>query len=70
MMAEAVGKLPGKPVACFVTRAPGGPMPRLGSTSPTTRPNACVRRPVERRVRERDALQELDYRAVFGPMAK
>jgi acetolactate synthase-1/2/3 large subunit len=72
MMAEAVGKATGRPGVCFVTRGPGATnaahgvhIARQGST-----PMILFVGQVDRAVRDRDAWQELDYRAVFGSMTK
>lgn len=72
MMAEACGKLTGRPAACFVTRAPGATNASSGIhiAYHDSTPLLVFVGQVERGVRERDALQELDYRAVFSPMAK
>jgi acetolactate synthase-1/2/3 large subunit len=72
MMAEAHGKLTGRPAACFVTRGPGAAnaAPGIHIAFHDSTPLLVFVGQVERRVREREALQELDYRAVFGPMAK
>jgi acetolactate synthase-1/2/3 large subunit len=72
MMAEAYGKLTGRPAACFVTRGPGATnaAPGIHIARHDSTPLLVFVGQVERKVRERDALQELDYRAVFGPMAK
>jgi acetolactate synthase-1/2/3 large subunit len=72
MMAEAVGKATGRPGVCFVTRGPGATnaahgvhIARQGST-----PMILFAGQVDRGVRERDAWQELDFKAVFGSMTK
>src|SRR5690554_2374021 len=72
MMAEAHGKLTGKPAACFVTRAPGATnaTPGVHIAYHDSTPLLVFVGQVERGVRERDALQELDYRAAFKPLAK
>ncbi len=72
MMAEAHGKLTGRPAACFVTRAPGATnaTPGVHIAYHDSTPLLVFVGQVERGVRERDALQELDYRGVFKPMAK
>jgi acetolactate synthase-1/2/3 large subunit len=72
MMAEAHGKLTGRPAACFVTRGPGATnaAPGIHIAHHDSTPLLVFVGQVERKVRERDALQELDYRAVFGPLAK
>ena len=72
MMAEAHGKLTGRPAACFVTRGPGATnaAPGIHIAQHDSTPLLVFVGQVERGVRERGALQELDYRAVFGPMTK
>jgi len=72
MMAEAHGKLTGKPAACFVTRGPGATnaAPGIHIAKHDSTPMLVFVGQIERRVRERDALQEMDYRATFGSQAK
>src|ERR1700750_2866029 len=72
MMAEAHGKLTGRPAACFVTRGPGATNapPGIHIAQHDSTPMLVFVGQIERRVRERGALQELDYRAVFGSMTK
>ncbi|SCW45237.1 acetolactate synthase-1/2/3 large subunit [Sphingobium faniae] len=72
MMAEAHGKLTGRPAACFVTRGPGATnaMPGLHIAQHDSTPMLVFVGQVEREVRDRGAFQELDYRAVFGSIAK
>lgn len=72
MMAEAHGKLTGRPAACFVTRAPGATnaTPGVHIAYHDSTPMLVFVGQIERGVRERDALQELDYRATFKPVAK
>ena len=72
MMAEAHGKLTGRPAACFVTRGPGASnaTPGIHIAMHDSTPLLVFVGQVPRRVRERKALQELDYRAVFGPLSK
>ena len=72
MMAEAHGKLTGRPAACFVTRGPGATnaAPGIHIAQHDSTPMLVFIGQIERRVRERGALQELDYRAVFGSMTK
>src|SRR5437763_13067653 len=72
MMAEAVGKATGRPGICFVTRGPGATNAASGlhvarQDSP---PMILFVGQIARDVREREAFQELDYRAVFGSIAK
>lgn len=72
MMAEAYGKLTGRPAACFVTRGPGATnaMPGLHIAQHDSTPLLMFVGQVERGVRGRGALQELDYPATFGAIAK
>src|SRR6266849_5482359 len=72
IMAEAVGKLTGRPGICFVTRGPGATNSSAGIhiARQDSTPMIMFVGQVESSVRERDAFQELDYRAVFGSMTK
>src|SRR5450830_1319251 len=72
MMAEAHGKLTGRPGICFVTRAPGATNASAGVhiARQDSTPMILFVGQVERDAREREAFQELDYRAVFGKLAK
>ncbi|GAB2893899.1 thiamine pyrophosphate-binding protein [Paralcaligenes sp. KSB-10] len=72
MMAEAYGKLTGRPAACFVTRAPGATnaTPGVHIAYHDSTPLLLFVGQIARGMRERDALQELDYRAMFRPLAK
>src|SRR5579872_235942 len=72
MMAEAVGKLTGRPGVCFVTRGPGATNASAGIhiAQQDSTPMIVFVGQVARRMREREAFQELDYRAVFGSMTK
>jgi len=72
MMAEAHGKLTGRPAACFVTRGPGATnaTPGIHIASHDSTPVLVFVGQIERGMRERGALQELDYRAAFGHFAK
>src|SRR3954471_24585304 len=72
MMAEAYGKLTGRPGICFVTRGPGATnaSPGLHIAQQDSTPLILFVGQVARRMREREAFQELDYRAVFGSIAK
>ncbi|MCG6122152.1 MAG: thiamine pyrophosphate-binding protein [Microvirga sp.] len=72
MMAEAVGKLTGRPGICFVTRGPGATnaAPGLHIARQDSSPMILFVGQVGRDMREREAFQELDYRAVFGSIAK
>ncbi|MFD1702454.1 thiamine pyrophosphate-binding protein [Methylopila henanensis] len=72
MMADAWGKLSGAPGLCFVTRGPGAAnaMSGVHVASQDSTPLLLFVGQVERGFREREAFQELDYRAVFGSVAK
>src|SRR5471030_2331939 len=72
MMAEAVGKVTGKPGICFVTRGPGATNASAGIhiARQDSSPMIVFVGQVGRYMREREAFQELDYRAVFGSIAK
>jgi acetolactate synthase-1/2/3 large subunit len=71
-MAEAAGKATGRPGVCFVTRGPGATNASAGIhiASQDSTPMIVLVGQVARDMRERGAFQELDYRAVFGTMAK
>src|SRR5882762_3762184 len=72
MMAEAVGKATGRPGVCFVTRGPGATnaSPGIHIAQQDSTPLIMFAGQVSRDVKERGALQELDFRAAFGGMAK
>jgi acetolactate synthase I/II/III large subunit len=72
MMAEAVGKATGRPGVCFVTRGPGGTnaSPGIHVARQDSTPLVVFVGQVARDMTEREAFQELDYRAVFGSMTK
>ena len=72
MMAEAVGKLTGRPGIAFVTRGPGATNAAHGVhiAMQDSTPMILFVGQIERGMREREAFQEIDYRAVFGSMAK
>ena len=72
MMAEAYGKLKGRPGVAFVTRGPGATNAAAGVhvASQDGTPMLLLVGQVARGMRGREAFQELDYRAVFGTMAK
>ncbi|MBI4275271.1 MAG: thiamine pyrophosphate-binding protein [Rhizobiales bacterium] len=72
IMAEAVGKVTGKPGICFVTRGPGATNASAGLhiARQDSTPMILFVGQVAREMREREAFQELDYRAVFGTIAK
>lgn len=72
IMAEAVGKVTGKPGICFVTRGPGAANASAGVhiARQDSTPIILFVGQVGLHMREREAFQELDYRAVFGSIAK
>jgi acetolactate synthase-1/2/3 large subunit len=72
MMAEAHGKLTGRPGIAFVTRGPGATngSPGIHIAKQDSTPMIMFVGQVGRDMRDREAFQELDYRAVFGTMAK
>jgi len=72
MMAEAVGKLTGRPGICFVTRGPGATNASAGLhiAQQDSTPLILFVGQIAREYRGREAFQELDYRAVFGSIAK
>lgn len=72
MMAEAQGKLTGRPGICFVTRGPGATNAAAGVhvAMQDSTPMILFVGQIAREMRYREAFQELDYGAVFGTMAK
>ena len=72
MMAEAQGKLTGQPGICMVTRGPGATNASAGIhiAMQDSTPLIVFVGQIERGMREREAFQEVDYRAVFGKLAK
>jgi acetolactate synthase-1/2/3 large subunit len=72
MMAEAQGKLTGRPGVCFVTRGPGATNASAGVhiAHQDATPLLLFVGQVAREALGREAFQELDYGAVFGSMAK
>jgi 2-succinyl-5-enolpyruvyl-6-hydroxy-3-cyclohexene-1-carboxylate synthase len=72
MLAEAVGKATGRPSICFVTRGPGATNAAAGLhvARQDSTPMILFVGQIARDMREREAFQELDYRAVFGTIAK
>ncbi|MFK8252570.1 thiamine pyrophosphate-binding protein [Ancylobacter terrae] len=72
MMAEATGKLTGRPGICFVTRGPGATNASAGVhvAQQDSTPMILFVGQIGRSMRGREAFQEVDYRAVFGSLAK
>jgi acetolactate synthase-1/2/3 large subunit len=71
-MAEAYGKLTGRPGVCFVTRAPGATHAATGvyTAFQDSTPLVLFVGQVPRGHRGREAFQELDYDGAFGAYAK
>ncbi|MEQ1614060.1 MAG: thiamine pyrophosphate-binding protein [Hyphomicrobiaceae bacterium] len=72
MMAEAYGKVTGRPGICFVTRGPGATNASSGVHVgfQDSTPMILLVGQVGRDMVEREAFQEIDYRRMFGQMAK
>lgn len=72
MMAEAHGKLTGRPGVAFVTRGPGATNASAGVhvAFQDSTPMVLFVGQVARGQRDREAFQEVDYRQMFGPLAK
>ncbi len=72
MMADAYGKLTGKPGICMVTRGPGATNASAGVhvAAQDSTPMILFIGQIERGMREREAFQEVDYRQMFGGIAK
>ena len=71
-MAAAWGKLTGSPGICLVTRGPGATNASIGihTAMQDSAPMIVFVGQVGTDMRGREAFQEIDYRAVFGTMAK
>lgn len=72
MMADAYGKLTSKPGICFVTRGPGATNASAGVhiAYQDSTPMILFIGQVGRDMRDREAFQEIDYRRMYGQMAK
>jgi len=72
MMAEAYGKLTGRPGICMVTRGPGATNASAGVhiAAQDSTPMILLIGQVARSMREREAFQEIDYRQMFRGIAK
>jgi len=68
-MADAQGKLSGRPGVCFVTRAPGASNAAVGlhTAFQDSTPMVLFIGQVASDQRDREAFQEVDYRQMFGP---
>ena len=71
-MAEAYGKMTGRPGICFVTRGPGATNASVGvhCAFQDSTPMILFIGQVARDQVEREAFQEIDFRRMFGQMAK
>ena len=71
-MAEACGKLTGRPGVCLVTRGPGATHASVGvhTAAQDSTPLLLLVGQVPREMLGREAFQEMDYQAVFGSVAK
>src|SRR5436190_955232 len=71
-MAEADGKLTGRPGICFVTRGPGATHASVGvhTAYHDSTPMILFVGQVQRDVRGREAFQEVEFRQMFAPLAK
>lgn len=72
MMADAYGKLTGRPGICFVTRGPGATNASAGVhiAFQDSTPMILFIGQVGRDMIDREAFQEVDYRQMFAPLAK
>src|SRR5690606_5568553 len=72
MMAEAHGKLTGRPGICMVTRGPGATNASAGLhvAMQDATPLIVFIGQVARGQNEREAFQEIDYRRMFGQVTK
>ena len=71
-MAEAQGKLTGRPGICLVTRGPGATNASIGvhTAFQDSTPMILLVGDVASDMRDREAFQELDYTHFFGPSTK
>ncbi|WP_417723778.1 thiamine pyrophosphate-dependent enzyme [Salipiger sp.] len=71
-MAAAHGKLTGSPGICMVTRGPGATNASIGvhTAMQDSAPMILLVGQIGTDIREREAFQEVNYRAVFGTLAK
>ena len=71
-MAEAYGKLTGHPGVCMVTRGPGATNASIGvhTAFQDSTPMVLLVGQVGSNFVDREAFQEIDYRQMYGPIAK
>jgi len=72
MMADAYGKLTGRPGICLVTRGPGATNASAGVhvAHQDSTPMILLIGQVARGTTEREAFQEIDFRRMYGPLCK
>lgn len=72
MMAEAHGKLTGRPGIVFASRGPGATNAAAGIhiAFQDSSPVILFVGQIDRTTQEREAFQEIDYRRMYGPLAK
>lgn len=72
MMAEAYGKLTGRPGVCFVTRGPGATNASAGVhiAQQDSTPMILFIGQIARGYVDREAFQEVDFRQMYQPLAK
>jgi acetolactate synthase-1/2/3 large subunit len=72
MMADAYGRLTGRPGVAFATRGPGATNASAGVhiAQQDSTPMILLVGQIARETAERDTFQEVDYRQFFGGMAK
>src|ERR1700684_1460147 len=72
MMAEAYGKLTGRPGIVFASRGPGATNAAAGIhiAFQDASPVIMVIGQIDRATQEREAFQEIDYRRMYGQLAK
>jgi acetolactate synthase-1/2/3 large subunit len=71
-MADAYGKLTGRPGICFVTRGPGATNASLGihTAHQDNSPVILLIGQVGRKMMGREAFQEIDFRQMYSPLSK
>ena len=71
-MAAADGRMTGRPGVCFVTRAPGATNASIGvhTAMQDSTPLVLFIGDIDRDLRDREGFQEVDFTAMFAPLAK
>src|SRR5471032_901934 len=71
-MAEAYGKLTGRPGICFVTRGPGATNASIAvhTAMQDSTPMILFIGQIDSEYTERESFQEIDYRRMYGQMSK